>query len=207
MQKATHCFFSVVTLTGMLLSATAAQCGDSGLLLKPPGLRLIKDPSAVIPAVRPYLNRKLPLPRYRSPSGAPLEGWSRKLIHTRRFSSNQSAWVYYRQSDLIQALVIKASDLPGSMRIWPVGATLVLEGYKGDVERFEDQSPLEIEIMTKMDFEDPTAGDTYYPVHWSYARFSPLGTRTLCAEKLNPCHQCHSIAFRLTGDLIFTAFP
>ncbi len=207
MKKATHCFFIVLTLTGILLAEVASQSADSSAFLKPPGLRLVKDPSVVIPDAHHYLNRKLQLPRYRGASGAPLKGWWRELIKTRRFSSDQSAWVYYRRSDLKKALVIKTSGLPGSMRIWPAGATLILEGYKGDVGRFDDQRLLEIEVMTKMDSGSSAAGDTYFPVNWSYARFNPQGARALSTEKLNECHQCHSIAFRLTGDLIFTAFP
>ena len=207
MKKTIPGFFIGFILTGILSAAAVSQAADSGSLLKPPGLRPVKDPSAVIPADHSYSNRQLPLPLYRTASGAPLEGWSRESIKTRRFSSDQSAWLYYRQSDLKQTLVIKTSGLPGSMRIWPSGATLVLEGCKGDVERSDDHRLLEIEVMAKMDFEDPAAGDTYFPVNWSYARFNPLGARALSAEKLGQCHHCHCIAFRLTGDLIFTVFP
>ena len=191
---------------GIFLAAMGSDFAAANLLLKPPGLRPISDPATVVPAAYHYLNRKLQLPRYRSASGTPLAGWSREFIKTRRFSSDQSAWIYYRQSDLKQAEVIKAG-FPGIMRIWPVGATLILEGYKGDALRIDSQNLMEVEVMAKMDFGDSTAAEKYFPVNWSYARFNSQGVRALSAEKLNQCHQCHSIAFRLTGDLIFTNFP
>ena len=191
---------------GIFLMALGSHSADSGLLLQPPGQRLVSDPVTVIPATHHYLNQKRELPRYRSASGTPLEGWLREFIKTRRFSSDQSAWVYYRQSDLMRTKVIKASGLPDTMRIWPVGTTLILEGYKGDAARPGDADLLEIEAMTKLDTPGSAAAKNFFPIDWSYARYTPNGAWSLSGEKLNECHQCHSIAFRLTGDLVFTLF-
>ena len=186
--------------------AAGGNSTDSDTFLKPPGLRLISDPETVIPATHHYLNRKLHLPQYRSAAGVPLDGWSREFVKTRRFSSDQSAWVYYRTSDLKRTKVIQTSGVPKTMRIWPLGTTLILEGYKGDASGIDNRNLLEIEVMTKTDNPDLSAQPLFYPVNWSYARFTPEGNSSLSTEKLNECHQCHSVAFRLTGDLIFTPF-
>jgi hypothetical protein len=197
----------VLTLVGLLLGAIVGDTANSGTFLKPPGLRLINDPSTVIPATYYYLNQKLHLPRYRDAAGIPIDGWSRELVKTRRFSSDQSAWVYYRISDLERTKVIKTSGILRTIRIWPVGTTIVLEGYKGDASRNHIHNLLEIEVMTKMSIPDVSAGKSFYAVNWSYARFTPDGISSLSAKKLSECHQCHSIAFHLTGDLLFTQFP
>jgi len=47
----------------------------------------------------------------------------------------------------------------------------------------------------------------FYPVNWTYARFKRDGNSSITSAKVLECHQCHSIAFHLTGDLIFTQFP
>jgi len=195
-----------LSLMGILLSAMGSHSADSDRLLQSPGLRLIREPATVIPAAYHYLNQKRELPRYRRASGALLEGWSRQFIKTRRFSSDQSAWIYYRQSDLKRTKVIKTSDLPGPMRIWPVGTILILEGYKGDASHLADSDLLEIEVMTKLDSTGLADAEKFFPADWSYARFTPEEIWSLSGEKLNECHQCHSIAFRLTGDLVFTPF-
>lgn len=191
---------------GIFLLTLGSHSADSGALLQPPGQRLVSDPETVIPATHHYLNRKRELPPYRRASGAPLEGWSREFIKTRRFSSDQSAWVYYRQSDLARTTVIKNSGLPDTMRIWPVGTTLILEGYKGDASHPSAADLLEIEVMTKLGTPVSAAAKNVFPADWGYARFTPDGAWSLPGEKLNECHQCHSIAFRLTGDLVFTPF-
>ena len=56
--------FFFLALIAVSLHSTAAE-----ILLSPPGLRLIKDPSLVIPADFNYFNRLMPLPAYRNPSG------------------------------------------------------------------------------------------------------------------------------------------
>ena len=189
-----------------LLAAMAGNTADSDWLLKPPGLRPLSEPATVIPATRHYLNQKLELPQYRSAFGIPREGWSREFIKTRRFSSDQSAWIFYRQSDLKRTKVIKNAGMPDSLRIWPVGAILILEGYKGDASRVVDAELIEIEVMTKLAPAPLSTTEAFFPVDWSYARFRPDGTWSLSRQQLKDCHQCHSIAFQLTGDLVFTPF-
>jgi hypothetical protein len=206
LKKAIHYLFMALILLGIFMAAMGSHSADSGVLLQPPGRRPVSDPATVISATHQYLNQKRELPRYRNASGTALEGWSRQFIKTRRFSSDQSAWVYYRQSDLMRTTVIKTAGLPDAMRIWPVGATLILEGYKGDASHPAAADLLEIEAMTKLDSRGSAAAKNFFPVDWSYARYTPDGTWSLSGEKLNECHQCHSIAFRLTGDLIFTPF-
>jgi len=206
LKKAIHYFYTGLALIGLLLAAISGHSTDSDAPLQPPGRRMISDPATIIPATHHYLNQRRALPRYRSASGTPLAGWSREFIRTRRFSSDQSAWVYYRQSDLRRTKVIKTSGLPDAMRIWPVGTTLILEGYKGDASHPAAADLLEIEAMTKLDSPVSAAAKNFFPVDWSYARYTPDGIWSLSGEKLNECHQCHSIAFRLTGDLIFTPF-
>ena len=201
-----HCYLGLI-LAGFLLAGAGKHSTDSDWLLKPPGLRLLEAPATVIPATHQYVNRKLELPPYRSAAGAPLPGWSRKFIKTRRFSSDQSAWIFYRQSDLKQTKVIKNTGMPVSLRIWPVGATLILEGYKGDALRAGNAKLVEIELMTKRAPASRSASDHFFAIEWNYARFKPGGAWSLPPQKLIECHQCHSIAFQLTGDLVFTPFP
>ena len=136
----------------------------------------------------------------------PLKGWSREFVKTRRFSSDQSAWIYYRPADRERCSIIPKDGMPDAQRIWPVGATLVLEGYKGDALHEDNARLLEIEVMTKLETAPVTSIRGYFPTDWHYARFSADGTSLLPQQKLIECHQCHSIAFRLTGDLIFTEF-
>ncbi|MGD8494047.1 MAG: cytochrome P460 family protein [Desulfobacterales bacterium] len=204
--KKRHYFQVGLILIGILLAGGGSYSKDSDWLLKPPGLRPLKAPATVIPATHRYVNRKLELPPYRSASGTPLKGWSRKFIKTRRFSSDQSAWIFYRQSDLKQTKVIKNAGMPASLRMWPVGATLILEGYKGDAVRPGDAELVEIELMTKRAPASASASDPFFAVDWNYARFTPDGTWSLSPQKVIECHQCHSIAFQLTGDLVFTQF-
>lgn len=204
--KKRHYFQVGLILIGILLAGVGSYSKDSDWLLKPPGLRPLKAPATVIPATHRYVNRKLELPPYRSASGTPLKGWSRKFIKTRRFSSDQSAWIFYRQSDLKQTKVIKNAGMPASLRMWPVGATLILEGYKGDAVRPGDAELVEIELMTKRAPASASASDPFFAVDWNYARFTPDGTWSLSPQKVIECHQCHSIAFQLTGDLVFTQF-
>jgi hypothetical protein len=191
------------SILGVTLGGNSA---DSDIFLKPPGRRLISDPQTVIPATYHYLNRELQLPQYRSAAGVPMDGWAREFVMTRRFSSDQSAWVYYRPKDLKRTEAIQTSGVPQTIRIWPPGAILILEGYKGDASRIDNRNLLEIVVLTKTDNPDLSAQALFYPVNWSYARFTPDGNSSLSAEKLSECHQCHSIAFRLTGDLVFSKF-
>lgn len=195
-----------LVLVGILLAAAGSYSNDADWLLKPPGLRPLESPATIIPASHQYLNHKLELPPYRSATGTPLKGWARTFIKTRRFSSDQSAWIFYRPSDLRHTKVIKNSGEPASLRIWPVGATLILEGYKGDAFHPGDAKLVEIELMTKRAPASASASDPFFAVDWNYARFTPEGAWSLSPPKLIECHQCHSIAFQLTGDLVFTSF-
>ncbi len=204
--KKRHYFHLGLILIGILLAGVGSHSTDSDWLLKPPGLRPLKAPTLVIPATHQYINRKLELPPYRSAAGTPLKGWSRKFIKTRRFSSDQSAWIFYRQSDLRQTKVVENTGVPASLRIWPVGATLILEGYKGDALRSGNAKLVEIELMTKRAPASGSVSDPFFAVDWNYARFTPDGAWSLSPQKLIECHQCHSIAFQLTGDLVFTQF-
>ena len=198
---------SAFILFSIFAVVLASNSADSEIFLKPPGLRLISDPQIVIPTTHHYLNREPYLPEYRGQNGTPLIGWSREFVKTRRFSSDQSAWVYYRTADLKRATVIPTSGVPDTMRIWPPGTILILEGYKGDAASIDNRNLLEIAIMVKADRPTLPEQRVYYPVNWSYARFDPDGKSSLSTQKLNECHQCHSIAFRLTGDLVFSNLP
>ncbi len=180
---------------------------ESVALLRPPGLRLVKDPSIVIPALYQYPNQSLELPKYRNAFGKIKKGWSRQYVKTRRFSSNHSAWIYYRKSDLSRSKVIKASEKSAPMRIWPIGTIIILESYQGNTRVINNPKPLEIFAMTKKGNIDNSHTKPYYPVNWNYARYTPQGKPFITPEKLNECHQCHSIAFHLSGDLIFTQVP
>ncbi len=180
---------------------------ESVALLRPPGLRLVKDPSIVIPALYQYPNQSLELPKYRNAFGKIKKGWSRQYVKTRRFSSNHSAWIYYRKSDLSRSKVIKASEESAPMRIWPIGTIIILESYQGNTRLINNPKPLEIFAMTKKGNINNSHAKPYYPVNWNYTRYTPQGKPFITPEKLNECHQCHSIAFHLSGDLIFTQVP
>ena len=196
----------ILILIGTLLMGIGSHSTDSDWLLKPPGHRPFDDPATIIPATYHYTNQKLKLPRYRSSAGAPLVGWKKEFVKTRRFASDQSAWIYYRPSDLKRTQLIMNTGIPDSLRIWPVGTTLILEGYKGDALHSGDAKLVEIELMTKQVPASGSASDSFFAVDWNYARFTPEGDWSLSSQKLNECHQCHSIAFWLTGDLVFTPF-
>ena len=175
--------------------------------LSPPGLRPIKDPSLVIPADFNYLNRLIPLPAYRNPSGMPANGWSDKFVDTRRFASDRSAWIYFRNSDLRRSVSKRMDGRQTAFRFWPVGTTMIIEIYKGDGSQKENDKLIEIAAMSKSRAEGRRSFKAFFPVNWTYARFDPEGNPSTTAANVRECHQCHSIAFHLTGDLIFTRFP
>ncbi len=93
------------------------------------------------------------------------------------------------------------------MRIWHIGTIIILESYRGNTRLIDNPKPLEIFAMTKKGSINNSHAKPYYPVNWNYARFTPEGKPFITPEKLNECHQCHSIAFHLSGDLIFTQVP
>ena len=187
--------------------ALSIHSGESEVLLSPPGLRPIKDPSVVIPASHIYLNRLMTLPAYREPSGNPLKGWSDKYIGIRRFASDQSAWVYFRDADLRRSMLKHREKRAGALRFWPVGTAMIIEIYQGDAGQKANEKLLEIAAMFKIKAADNSFLNAFYPVNWTYTRFDPDGNPSMSSEKVRECHQCHSIAFHLTGDLIFTEFP
>ena len=195
---------AILLLWALTISGGSAE---SVALLRPPGLRLVKDPSIVIPALYQYPNQSLELPKYRNAFGKIKKGWSRQYVKTRRFSSNHSAWIYYRKSDLSRSKVIKVSEKSAPMRIWPIGTIIILESYQGNTRVINNPKPLEIFAMTKKGNIDNSHAKPYYPVNWNYTRYTPQGKPFITPEKLNECHQCHSIAFHLSGDLIFTQVP
>ncbi|MHC4459125.1 MAG: cytochrome P460 family protein [Planctomycetota bacterium] len=192
----------------LLWLATISGASEESLaLLRPPGLRLVKDPSIVIPALYQYPNRSLELPAYRSAFGKMKKGWARQFVKTRRFSSNHSAWIHYRTSDLSRSKFIKASEKSTPMRIWPIGTIIILESYQGNNRLINNPKPLEIFAMIKKGNIDNFHAKPYYPVNWNYARYTPEGKPFITPKLLKECHQCHSIAFHLSGDLIFTQVP
>jgi hypothetical protein len=191
----------------LALIAASIHPMQAEILLKPPGLRLIKDPSLVIPADFHYSNRPIKLPAYRDTSGNPASGWSVKFIDTRRFASDQSAWIFFRNSDLQRSVYKRKERGLGALRFWPVETTIVMEIYKGNASSKENGKLIEIAAMAKVDAVRKSFSKVFYPVSWTYARFNPDGNSTITSAKVRECHQCHSIAFHLTGDLIFTQFP
>ena len=194
-------FFFLATIA-VSLHSTAAE-----ILLSPPGLRLIKDPSIVVPADFNYPNRSLLLPAYRNPSGKPADGWSAKFVETRRFASDRSAWVFFRDSDLLRSVSRRIEGKQDAFRFWPVGTTMIIEIYKGNAPQKENDKLIEIAAMSKVKAERRSSFKAFFPANWAYARFNSDGNPATTAAKVRDCHQCHSIAFHLTGDLIFTQFP
>ena len=130
------------------------------VLLTPPGLRPVKAPS---------------LPAYRDASGNPADGWSGKYINTRRFVSNQSAWIYFRSSDFQRSVVTGKSTDKGDFRFWPVGTILVIESYKGNAFQSTKDQLVEIDVMVKVKGGNEASRQAFHPVNWAYARFKPDG--------------------------------
>ena len=194
--------FFFLASTAVCIHSMAAE-----ILLSPPGLRLIKDPSLVIPADFNYANRLIKLPSYRDTLGNPASGWSDKFVNTRRFASDQSAWIFYRNTDLQRSVYkLKAGD-QSAFRFWPVGTTIIIEIYQGNAFQKENDKLIEIAAMSKIKADRNSFFKAFYPVNWTYARFNRDGNSSITSTKVRECHQCHSIAFHLTGDLIFTQFP
>jgi hypothetical protein len=180
---------------------------EAEILLTPPGMRLIKDPSLVIPADFHYANRPIKLPAYRDSSGNPSSGWSAKFVDTRRFASDQSARIFFRNSDLKQSVYKRKQEVRDAFRFWPVGTIIIIEIYRGDASSEKKGKLIEIAAMSKIKANRNSFSKAFYQVNWSYARFNPDGNPSNTPAKVRACHQCHSIAFHLTGDLIFTLFP
>ena len=192
-------FVAVMTVTIPLLA--------EDIFLTPPGLRPVKDPTLVIPAGYRYSNRIIKLPAYRDGSGNPAPGWSAKFVDTRRFVSNQSAWIYSRITDLKRSVAIGREEAGRPFRIWPVGTTLIIESYRGNALHKKSDTLIAIDVMSKLAENGDFSAHVFYPVNWAYARFKPDGKSSITSAKVRECHQCHSIAFHFTGDLIFSNFP
>ena len=191
----------------LTLLATSIFSMEAEVRLSPPGMRSIKKPTLFIPADYSYPNRPIPLPHYLGDSGEPAAGWSAKYVATRRFASDQSAWIYYRSADLSNSALGENGGFGSALRIWPVGTTLVIEIYKGDARLKNNQKPVEIAVMSKIDNRNDSPNKSFYSANWNYERFQPHGASIITPAKVHECHQCHSIAFHLTGDLVFTQFP
>ena len=198
---------SLTVLFLLCLHAFPVRAEEKTVLLKSPGLRLLKDPSTTVPGFYKYPNQTLALPDYRYSSGKPKDGWDMKVIKTHRFFSDQSARLFFRLSDLARTKVFKRLDMDWNMRIWPVGTFIIFEVYDGDGSLKQDAKPIKITVMAKMESLGRHSSSTFYPVDWSYAKFTPQGDLSLSPDEAQKCHQCHNIAFHSMGDLIFTQFP
>ena len=202
-----RCYALWLVILYIILSPTPGSLQDSPVYLSPPGLRALKDPAIIVPTVHRYLNRPPAKPAYRNASGNLADGWAMKYVDTRRFSSDLSAWIYYKMSDLENSNTAKSawSSLP--LRIWPAGTTMVLESYRGNAADRNSAKPIEIVVMHKTSRLEGELVESFYAANWNYARFKPEEKRSNIPQKVLECHHCHSIAFRLTGDLIFTQLP
>ena len=198
--------FLKVPLLLVILTVILGNSIMHEVLLRPPGLRLTEDPSIVIPTDQHYTNQPPNLPKYRNAFGKPAQGWASETVETRRFSSDQSALIYYRVSDLADSHAIIDSNASKILRIWPVGTIIILESYKGDVNKLNSAKLIAIDAMKKMS-DRKGSSYAFFPVNWSYSRFSPQRKPSNSSQKIKECHQCHSIAFHITGDLVFTLFP
>jgi hypothetical protein len=199
----------ITTLTAFLCLSSLVLAGHprvAEVLLSPPGLRPIKDPFLVIPADFHYLNQPIKLPAYRDTSGNPAGGWSARFVDIRRFASDQSAWIFFRDSDLQRSETRQSEGEQRVLRFWPVGTILIIETYKGNALQKENDKLIEIAVMSKIDVNGNLASKAFYPASWAYAKFKPDGNSSISSGKVHECHQCHSIAFHLTGDLVFTLF-
>jgi hypothetical protein len=200
---------SMKLLGSLLLLVIVDPAGvaqERNAFLQPPGLRLINDPIKVIPSFYQYPNRPLILPNYLDPLGTLASGWARRIIRTRSFSSRQSARLYFRTADLAQSLLFQVPGPLSEVRIWPEGTLIILEVYDGDDSLVEGAGAVEIGVMAKAVSHRAGPSTSFYPMDWSYALFGRDGKPRLVPTRVQECHQCHSIAFYLTGDLIFTRF-
>ena len=200
----------------ILLIPFLAQCSiqkkkerPADELLPTVGFRLVDSPQEIVPWRYSYVNRSFFAPSYRTPLGTPLPGWRFRVIATRRFFTNQSARIYYRREDVRQSHLFPATNQggPAIMRIWPVGATLVLETFSGRGAFISDATPVFVDCIRKF---QPDAShfpaDTLFAGDWCYQRFSGEGKPRPMPDGASACHQCHGTALRLTGDLVFTLF-
>jgi hypothetical protein len=171
--------------------------------------RLLAAPQEVVNWPYKYVNRAFSMPFYRTQQGQPLAGWSYRVVTTRRFFTDQSARIYFRIKDLRQSFIFSSTSpaVAEAMRIWPVGAILVLETFPGRTALGVDASPTTIDCMRK--FKPALARfqlNTIFAGEWRYQRFNADGKVGTMPAGAGACHQCHGAAFSLTGDLVFTVF-
>jgi hypothetical protein len=198
----------------LLLIPFLAQCGipqekqrPAEEILLAVGFRLLDFPQEIVPWRYYYVNRVFSAPSYRTPEGTPLPGWRFRVIATRRFFTDQSARIYYRIEDVRQSHLFSSTYQGGEpiMRIWPVGATLVLETFSGRGAFISDATPVFVDCIRKF---QPNAShfplDILFAGDWCYQRFSADGKARPIPAGASACHQCHGTALRLTGDLVFT---
>ena len=84
---------------------------------------------------------------------------------------------------------------------------MIIEIYEGNALQKENDKLIEIAAMLKIKADRNSFFKAFYPINWTYARFEADGNPSITSAKERDCHQCHSIAFHLTGDLIFSQFP
>ena len=213
----TRIFLSFVQLIlCIFLIFFLAKCGSSQRtetypveVLQAPGFRLLESPQEIVLWDYHYRNRGYSLPFYRTPTGAPSLGWRRIEIPTRRFFTDQSARIYYRPEDLRKSKVFASMRPAGAkkMRIWPPGAILVLETYPGEKAHGLNETPLGVDCIRKFaPHPNRFPENTFFAGEWCYQRFSLEGKTLPLPEGPSACHQCHSTALHLTGDLVFTVF-
>lgn|GEM_PF-5611429 len=88
-----------------------------------------------------------------------------------------------------------------------MGSILVLETFSGKTALVENAKPTAIDCIRK--FKPDRASfpvSTLFAGDWSYQRFSVEGNVRPMPDGASACHQCHSTAFSVTGDLVFTVF-
>jgi len=125
----------------------------------------------------------------------------------KRTNLAQSAWIYFRNTDLQQSVSMDRHEANRPFRFWPVGTTMVIESYQGNAFQKKNDALIEIAVMSKAKEDRDSSAQAFYPGNWIYARFNPDRRPSITSAKVRKCHQCHSIAFHLTGDLVFTHFP
>ena len=210
----TRILFIVHVFCVILLIPLLAQCSipqkeehPADELLSAVGFRLVDSPQEIALWRYSYINRVFSAPSYRTPQGTPLPGWRCRVIATRRFFTDQSARIYYRIEDVRQSHLFPATNQggPAKMRIWPVGATLVLETFSGTGAFMPNTTPVFVDCIRK--FQPDVSHfpvDTLFAGDWCYQRFSVDGKTRPMPAGASACHQCHGTALRLTGDLVFT---
>lgn len=201
------CLFLLVLLSSCRRSESIKESPDEFLQIT--NFRLRHTPQQVVQWHYQYINRAFSMPSYRTLQGDPLPGWGRLVVTTRRFFTDQSARIYFRIRDLRQSRLFSSTSPAAAeaMRIWPEGSILVLETFSGKTALADNAKPIAIDCIRK--FRPDLANfpaNTLFAGDWCYRRFSVEGKVSPMPAGATGCHQCHSTAFNLTGDLVFTLF-